>query len=121
VSKIKEVSRTERKEALKESVDKYLEAIENQIGDLKKVGKNAMVIGGAIVAAYAITELLLPAPRRQEDNTLALNPRHEEEEGDSLIWTAMKGAATTLLLTLAKDKLMDLIEHLTQNDAEVNS
>ncbi len=120
MSKTKEVSRTERKEALKESVDKYLEAIENQIGDLKKVGKNAAVIGGAIVAAYAITELLLPAPRREEGNALPMNTRHEDE-GDSFIWTAIKGAATTLLLTLAKEKLMDLIDHLTEQNAETNS
>lgn len=112
-------NRTKRKEALKESVDKYLEAIETQIGDLKQVGKNALVIGGVIVAAYAITQLLLPSERK-ENEVLPLN-NHREEEEESLIWAAMKGAATTLLLTLAKEKLMDLIEHLTQQDAETNS
>ena len=42
----KTASREERKEFLQESANKYLEAIETQIGDLKKVGKNALVIGG---------------------------------------------------------------------------
>jgi tRNA A37 N6-isopentenylltransferase MiaA len=112
-------NRTERKEALKESVDKYLEAIETQIGDIKQVGRNALVIGGVVVAAYALTQLLLPAENSEEE-ALPINNRHEDE-GDSLIWAAVKGAATTLLLTLAKEKLMDLIEHLTQSDAEVSS
>ena len=49
-------NREERKEQLQESIDKYLGAIETQIGDLKKVGKNALVIGGIIVNLY----LLLP-------------------------------------------------------------
>jgi hypothetical protein len=124
VSKTRETAiitgnRTERKEALKESVDKYLEAIETQIGDLKQVGRNTLVIGGVIVAAYAVTQLLLPPANDNEE--VEPHNNYQEDKGDSLVWAAMKGAATTLLLTLAKEKLMDLIEHLTQQDAETNS
>lgn len=115
-------SREEKKEALQESVNKYLEAIETQIGDLKKVGQNALVIGGVIVAAYALTELLLPEPSRKNNlEPLPIREREEEDEGESMIWSAMKGAATTLLLTVAKQKLVGLIEHLTNQNASADS
>jgi hypothetical protein len=114
-------SREERKELLQESANKYLEAIETQIGDLKKVGKNTLIIGGAIVAAYAITELLLPDAKKQTTNDAALPLVREEDEGESMIWAALKGAATSLLLALAKDKLLDLLNNFTTNDVESNS
>jgi polynucleotide 5'-kinase involved in rRNA processing len=113
-------SREERKELLQESANKYLEAIETQIGDLKKVGQNTLIIGGVIVAAYAITELLLPAPRQKRTiDTVAID--EVESEGESIVWAALKGAATSLLLTVAKDKLLGLMDNLSTKDAEPNS
>jgi polynucleotide 5'-kinase involved in rRNA processing len=113
-------SREERKELLQESANKYLEAIETQIGDLKKVGQNTLIIGGVIVAAYAITELLLPAPRQKGTiDTVAID--EVESEGESIVWAALKGAATSLLLTVAKDKLLGLMDNLSTKDAEPNS
>ena len=114
-------SRNERKELLQESVNKYLEAIETQIGDLKKVGKNTLVIGGVIVAAYAITELLLPAATPKRNRTLPIVVEEEQNEEESMIWAALKGAAMSLLLTIAKDKLLGLMENMTTNNAESNS
>lgn len=115
------ISREEKKEALQESINKYLETIENQIGDLKKVGQNALVIGGVIVAAYALTELLLPEPSRKNDVEPLPIKERDEDEGESIVWSALKGAATTLLLTVARQKLVDLIEHLTNQDAAADS
>jgi hypothetical protein len=114
-------NRDERKEFLQESVNKYLEAIEVQIGDLKKVGKNTLVIGGVIVAAYAITELLLPAANQRTKPLPVTTYEEEKEEGDSIVWAALKGAAMSLLLTVAKDKLLGLLDNLSTNDAESNS
>lgn len=114
------ISREERKELLQESANKYLEAIETQIGDLKKVGKNTLIIGGVIVAAYAITELLLPSPRKKKTiEPIAID--EQETVGESFVWAALKGAATSLLLTVAKDKLLGLMENYSTNDAESNS
>ncbi len=115
-------NREERKELLQESIDKYLGAIETQIGDLKKVGKNALVIGGIIVAVYAITELLLPEGKeeKQDSEPLAIAEPESEKQGDSMLWAALKGAATSVLLSVAKEKLLELIEHLTTKDAEAN-
>jgi hypothetical protein len=118
-------NREERKELLQESIDKYLGAIETQIGDLKKVGKNALVIGGIIVAVYAITELLLPdgEEEKQADKPLLLTEPEpvKEKEENSMVWGAIKGAATSVLLAVAKEKLMELIDHLTTKDAEATT
>lgn len=114
-------SREERKELLQESANKYLEAIETQIGDLKKVGKNTLIIGAVIVAAYAITELLLPSPQQKKTIEPIAIDEEEETIGESFLWAALKGAATSLLLTIAKDKLLGLMENLSTPDAEQNS
>ena len=114
-------SRDERKELLQESINKYLGAIETQIGDLKKIGKNTLVIGGVIVAAFAITELLLPAATKQRRNTLPIVIEEEKDEQDSVLMTTLKGAAMSLLLTIAKDKLLGLMENRSTNNAESNS
>jgi hypothetical protein len=113
-------SREERKELLQESANKYLEAIEMQIGDLKKVGKNTLVIGGVIVAAYALTELLLPS-QKQKTSSEPLLLVEEENESESIVWAALKGAATSLLLALAKDKLLEFMDNYTTNNVESNS
>jgi len=109
------LSREERKEFLQESATKYLEAIETQIGDLKKVGKNALIIGGAILATYALTEFLLPSETKEEESI------EEEEDENSIIWSALKGVAVSLILAVAKDKLLEILENLNEPNAASNS
>ena len=121
----KTASREERKEFLQESANKYLEAIEMQIGDLKKVGKNALVIGGVVLTAYALTEFLLPSDKQ---NT-SFNPKPIEQEEDdndenSFVWAALKGVATSVLLAVAKNKLLGIIDNFTTDatkNVETNS
>lgn len=115
----KTASREERKEFLQESANKYLEAIEMQIGDLKKVGKNALVIGGVVLTAYALTEFLLPSDKQ---NT-SFNPKPIEQEEDdndenSFVWAALKGVATSVLLAVAKNKLLGIIDNFTTDATE---
>lgn len=115
----KGASREERKEFLQESANKYLEAIETQLGDLKKVGKNALIIGGVIITAYAITELLLPSSK--EKKLPAPKPIAQEEENDnddSFLWDTLKGVATSVLLTVAKNKLLAIIDNYTSDATE---
>jgi hypothetical protein len=82
------------------------------------------------VAAYALTELLLPDATPKRSKTLSGNALsgnalpivvEEEQEEESMIWAALKGAAMSLLLTIAKDKLLGLMENMTTNNAESNS
>jgi len=115
----KTASREERKEFLQESANKYLEAIEMQIGDLKKVGKNALVIGGVVLTAYALTEFLLPSDKQKS----SFNPKPIEQEDDdndenSFVWAALKGVATSVLLAVAKNKLLGIIDNFTTDATE---
>ena len=115
----KTASREERKEFLQESANKYLEAIEMQIGDLKKVGKNALVIVGVVLTAYALTELLLPSAKQK----ISLEPKLIEQEADdneenSFVWAALKGVATSVLLAVAKNKLLGIIDNFTTDATE---
>ena len=115
----KTASREERKEFLQESANKYLEAIEMQIGDLKKVGKNALVIGGVVLTAYALTEFLLPSDKQKT----SFNPKPIEQEEDdndenSFVWAALKGVATSVLLAVAKNKLLGIIDNFTTDATE---
>ncbi|WP_064197185.1 MULTISPECIES: hypothetical protein [Emticicia] len=114
----KGASREERKEFLQESANKYLEAIETQLGDLKKVGKNALIIGGVIVAAYAITELLLPSNKVKTLPTPKPIAEEDDENEDSFVWDALKGVATSVLLTIAKNKLLEIIDSYTTESTE---
>ncbi|AFK03158.1 hypothetical protein Emtol_2019 [Emticicia oligotrophica DSM 17448] len=114
----KGASREERKEFLQESANKYLEAIETQLGDLKKVGKNALIIGGVIVAAYAITELLLPSNKVKALPTPKPIAEEDDENEDSFVWDALKGVATSVLLTIAKNKLLEIIDSYTTESTE---
>jgi hypothetical protein len=115
----KTASREERKEFLQESANKYLEAIEMQIGDLKKVGKNALVIGGVVLTAYALTELLLPSAKQKI--SLNLEPIEQEDDDNdenSFVWAALKGIATSVLLAVAKNKLLGIIDNFTTDATE---
>jgi hypothetical protein len=109
-------SRKSRKEALQQTAEKSLEAIQSQLGDLKKVGTNALIIGGTIVAAYALTEVLLPAAKPRKEEQFA--EKEDENVGESIFWAGVKGIATSMLLALAKDKLMELLEQITVKDAK---
>lgn len=114
----KTASREERKEFLQESANKYLEAIETQIGDLKKVGKNALVIGGVVLTAYALTELLLPSAKQKTMLDPEPSVQEEDNDEDSFVWAALKGVATSVLLTIAKNKLLGIIDNLTTDATE---
>ena len=90
-----------------------------QIGDLKKVGKNALVIGGVVLTAYALTEFLLPSDKQKT----SFNPKPIEQEDDdndenSFVWAALKGVATSVLLAVAKNKLLGIIDNFTTDATE---
>ena len=86
------------------------------MGDLKidaeRIGKQALVIGGTIAAAYLLLELLLP-DEEPEIKTTGTNTapviikRHEESS--SWITKAVTSYAITWALGMARQKLMDFL------------
>lgn len=118
----KVTSREDRKKALQDSVNKYLEEIEEKVGDVKKIGKNTLAISGIVLGAYLLTRLLLSDSDEDESTTSnELVPVKKDNVGESILWSSLKGVATSVLLALAKDKLVDIIDHLTKQDVPENS
>ncbi len=111
-----EEDRGSKREALQAAAEKYMGAIQAQVGDLKVVGKNTLIIGGVILAGYFITDMLLPDIDENEKITSPeRNYTHTIEE-ESFLFSMLKGVATTALLALAREQLMKLIDRLPENE-----
>lgn len=105
-----------RKTVLKELSEGYRRLLEEKMGDLKidaeRIGKQALVIGGTIAAAYLLLELLLP-DEEPEIKTTGTNTTpviiERREESSSWITKAVTSYAVTWALGMAKQKLMDFL------------
>lgn len=100
-------SRDQKKSQLENIAKSASDAIQNQLGDYKDKGKNLLIIGGIIVAAYAITRVF------SDDSE---NESVDKKSEPSFVGTAITGMVTSVLLTLAKNKILELIEQLNQNE-----
>jgi hypothetical protein len=94
----------------------YRRLLEEKIEDLKvdavEIGKQALVIGGVIAVVYLLVDALLPEdePEIKSKNTSNVSggiERHTEKT--SWVVKAVTSYATTWLLGLARQKLMDFL------------
>jgi hypothetical protein len=115
MSNTTETNREKRKADLEASAESYLANIQTQLGDFKELGKNALAIGGIVLGAYLITRLFVST------NEETIQEETQNKEEDSIILAGFKGIATAVLLAILKDKLMELIEYITENDAEIST
>lgn len=103
VSKFAQMSnKSKTKTELEQIVNNTQKAITDQLGQYKNHGKNVMVIGGIIVAAYAVSQMF-------SDDVKEENP---EPKGNSIMGSALTGLASSVALAFLKDKLMDVISKL---------
>lgn len=100
--------REQKKSQLENVVHSTSKAIESQLGDYKDKGKNALIIGGIVVAAYAFSKLFTSSDEIEDEKS--------EGEGSSFLGNALTGMITSVLLTLAKDKILSIIEQMNQNE-----
>ncbi len=113
---------SDRKASLKQVTEKYKNAIENQVGDLKenagKIGRNAMVIGGVLVVGYLVARLIAGSEKKQvkiDENyhpNMPVAPVRREFGLVSLI----KQQIALFLVAIAKEKLLEAIEQIRKND-----
>lgn len=102
--KLKKVDRAEKKEALNKQINEAAEEIKQRAVKYKSKGKDALIIGGIVVAGYAISKLLSSSNTKE-----TVNPELLKEEKPSVLGAALKGAATSILLSVVQKKLMDYI------------
>ena len=103
-------NRDQRKSQLENAISSASKAIEGQLGDYKDKGKNLLIVGGIVVAAYALTKLFTD----DEDEL----PQNDKKQS-SFLGSALTGMLTTVLLTLAKNKILEIIEQLNQNEENI--
>lgn len=103
-----------RKTVLKEVSEGYRRLLEEKMGDLKidaeRIGKQALVIGGAIAAVYLLLELVLP-DEEPEIETADTTPVIIERREATASWVtkAVTSYAITWALGVAREKLMEFL------------
>jgi hypothetical protein len=120
---------TNRKTELQQSSDDYKQMLEEKISDLKtdasRIGKQALVIGGSIAAAYLLLEMILPADDDEietKNNLSSVTPIVvERPKESSWLSKSLQTMATTALLALAKQKLSDFLAVQTEPNATENT
>ncbi|UBM59780.1 hypothetical protein LAG90_03850 [Marinilongibacter aquaticus] len=103
-----DLDRNERKLALEKQVDDFTEKLKSRADRFSNVGKDALIIGGLITLGYVLTKLM--DDDDEEPETPAKSDRSE-----SLIFSTLKGVATSVLLAMAKDKLVEYLNSLKED------
>ena len=103
-------NKEDKKKALERVIKSSTEAIQNQLGDYQEKGKNALIIGGIIVAAFALSKLF------GDDEIEEVEVKKSKES--SFLESALTGIATSVLLALAKNKILEVIEQLNTNEED---
>ena len=104
--------RDKRKSQLENVITDASNAIEGQLGDYKDKGKNVLIVGGIIIAAYALSRVFSDDEDVEEVET-------KKASESSFLASTLTGIATSVLLALAKNEILELIEHLNHNEEDI--
>jgi hypothetical protein len=105
------LNRTEKKIALHKQINDSTEELNEKASGFKNLSKDVMVIGGIILAGYAVMKMF-----QSDEDEHEIEPRSYEPQSESMFLTAVKGAATSALLAIAKVKLSEYIESLSSDN-----
>ncbi|MGR3809872.1 hypothetical protein [Jiulongibacter sp. NS-SX5] len=102
------MNRTEKKIALNKQINDFTDDLKEKASDFKLLGKDALIIGGIITAGFALSRLFVDDEEQGSEEKI--------EPGDSIFASAFRGAATSVLLALAKQKLTDYLESMNEEN-----
>jgi hypothetical protein len=94
----------QKKEKLNNQIEEATSALHNQVGEYKSQVKNAALIGGILLAAYAISQLF---DDKEEPIPSALDSKPEK---GSFLSSAIGGMALSVALQFAKNQLLEYLE-----------
>mgnify|MGYP006908583723 CR=1 FL=1 len=100
------MNRNEKKIALNKQIKDVTEDLQDKAKGLKDLSKDALVVGGILVAAYSLMRLF------QSDESETSDSLERDVEEPSIASSTLKGVATSVLLALAKNKLSEYLESL---------
>lgn len=116
---------SERKQELHKEAQAYKKTIDGQVNDLKteaaRIGTTALIVGTALAGVYVLFSLLTSDSKEEKkikkiENTNLPVVIKKEKSGDSWIVSSIKGYIATFVLAFAKDKIMEAIAILKENN-----
>jgi hypothetical protein len=116
---------SERKNELHKEAQAYKKTIDGQVNDLKteaaRIGTTALIVGTALAGVYVLFSLLTSDSKEEKkikkmENTNLPVVIKKEKSGDSWIVSSIKGYIATFVLAFAKDKIMEAIAMLKENN-----
>ena len=117
---------SERKTELHKEAQDYKKTIDGQVNDLKsevaRIGTTVFVVGVALASVYAIFSLFTSdsEPKKEkikvvENSNLPLIIR-KEKGTESWLVSSIKGYIITFLMAIAKDKIVEAMTILKENN-----
>jgi hypothetical protein len=116
---------SERKNELHKEAQAYKKTIDGQVNDLKteaaRIGTTALIVGTALAGVYVLFSLLTSDSKEEKkikkmENTNLPVVIKKEKSGESWIISSIKGYIATFVLAFAKDKIMEAIAMLKENN-----
>jgi hypothetical protein len=116
---------SERKNELHKEAQAYKKTIDGQVNDLKteaaRIGTTALIVGTALAGVYVLFSLLTSDSKEEKkikkmENTNLPVVIKKEKSGESWIVSSIKGYIATFVLAFAKDKIMEAIAMLKENN-----
>ena len=116
-----------KKEELQKQNNAFKGALQSQLnnlkGDVQKTGKNALLIGGSLLATYFLVDALTAKRKKKKKN----RDKDEQQEvakkpvKDNLLLSTAKEQAVIFLLGLAAQQLASFLSELDPKDEKENS
>jgi hypothetical protein len=116
---------SERKIELHKEAQAYKKTIDGQVNDLKteaaRIGTTALIVGTALAGVYVLFSLLTSESKEEKKIKVVENKNlpvvvKKDKSGDSWIVSSIKGYIATFVLAFAKDKIMEAIAMLKENN-----
>lgn len=116
---------SERKIELHKEAQAYKKNIDGQVNDLKteaaRIGTTALIVGTALAGVYVLFNLLTSESKEEKKIKVVENSNlpvvvKKDKSGDSWIVSSIKGYIATFVLAFAKDKIMEAIAMLKENN-----
>lgn len=116
---------SERKQELHKEAQAYKKTIDGQVNDLKteaaRIGTTALIVGTALAGVYVLFSFLTSDSKEEkklkkvENVNLPVVIKSEKSDNSWLV-SSIKGYIATFVLAFAKDKIMDAIAILKENN-----
>lgn len=116
-----------KKEELQKQNNAFKGALQNQLnnlkGDVQKVGKSALLIGGSLVATYFLVDALTAKRKKKKKNKDKDVDQQVEQKPvkDNFLLSTAKEQAVIFLLGLAAQQLAGFLSELDSKDEKENS